>query len=64
MAVVALKGTTLKDVAETLNIKQSTLYRKMQNEGAFNRDEINKLIEFLDMSIGDVEDIFFAPELA
>ena len=30
----------------------------MQNEGAFNRDEINKLIEFLDMSIGDVEDIF------
>ena len=24
MAVVALKGTTLKDVAETLNINQST----------------------------------------
>lgn len=53
---------TYKEVAEYLDIDESTLYRKIQNNGSFTREEINKLIEFLDISNPKV--IFFADELA
>lgn len=53
---------TYKEVAEYLDIDESTLYRKIQNNGSFTREEINKLIEFLNISNPKV--IFFADELA
>lgn len=49
---------TYKEVAECLEIDESTLYRKIQNNGSFTREEINKLIEFLNIS--DPKAIFFA----
>ena len=47
-----------KEIAEYLGIDESTLYRKIQNKGSFTREEIGKLIEFLDIS--DPKAIFFA----
>lgn len=56
------KNVTVKDVCDRLGIDASTFYRKIKSNGAFTRDEINELIEYLD--IDDPMDIFFAPELA
>lgn len=53
---------TNKEVAEYLGIDESTLWRKLQNNGSFTREEISKLIMFLD--IEDPKPIFFAEELA
>ena len=57
-AQIIRAGKTAKEVAEHLGINESTLYRKVQANGNFSRDEINKLIEFL--GIEDPESIFFA----
>ena len=53
---------TNKEIAEYLGIDESTLWRKLQNNGSFTREEISKLIMFLD--IEDPKPIFFAEELA
>lgn len=57
-AQIARAGKTNKEVAEYLGIDESTLYRKVQNNGSFTREEINKMILFL--SIEQPEMIFFA----
>lgn len=49
---------TYKEIAEHLGIDESTLWRKIQNNGSFTREEINKLINFL--CITNPEAIFFA----
>lgn len=61
-AQIALKGKRLKDIAEVLGIKESTLYRKLKRDGDFTRAEINILIIYLE--IERPEEIFFAKELA
>nr|DAK11211.1 MAG TPA: SOS-response transcriptional repressor [Caudoviricetes sp.] len=61
-AQIALKGKRLKDIAEVLEIKESTLYRKLKRDGDFTRAEINTLIIYLE--IERPEEIFFAKELA
>lgn len=57
-AQIVRMGKSAKEVAEYLNINESTLYRKIQADGNFTREEINKLIIFL--SIENPEAIFFA----
>lgn len=59
---VARAEKTNKEIAEYLGINESTLYRKVQDNGSFTREEINKLIEFLD--IKNPAAIFFADTLA
>jgi len=49
---------TNKEIAEFLGIDESTLWRKLQNNGSFTREEISKLILLLD--IEDPKAIFFA----
>lgn len=49
---------TYKEIAEFLGIDESTLYRKIQNNGSFTREEIGKLIDFLEIDNPNV--IFFA----
>lgn len=61
-AQCVLKNMTLRDVAKELGINESTLYRKIQRDGDFTRDEINKLIMILDISNPEV--IFFTDKLA
>ncbi len=60
-AQIARKGLRRIDVAKALNIDPSTLYRKIENDGDFDRDQINTLIALL--GIEDPKPIFFADEL-
>jgi predicted transcriptional regulator len=60
-AQIARKGLRRIDVAKALNIDPSTLYRKIENDGDFDRDQINTLIALLE--IEDPKPIFFADEL-
>ena len=60
-AQIARKGLRKMDVAKALNIDVSTLYRKIENDGDFDREQINTLIDLLD--IKDPKHIFFADEL-
>lgn len=53
---------TNKEIAEFLGIDESTLWRKLQNNGSFSREEIGKLITFL--NIEDPTPIFFAERLS
>jgi len=62
-AVVAA-GKTTSDVADALNINLTTLYRKLQRDGDFSREEIQKVKEFLNLSSEEANEIFFADKLA
>ena len=57
-AQVVRAGKTYKELADYLEINESTLYRKIKANGSFTRAEINKLIAYLD--IDNPKDIFFA----
>ena len=57
-AQIVRAGKTNREVANHLGIDESTLYRKIKAGGNFTREEINKLIIFLE--IKNPEDIFFA----
>lgn len=59
---MVLKGINVKKLSEALGINESTFYRKLKNDGDFNRSEINTIINVLE--IEDPEAIFFAEELA
>lgn len=61
-AQLVLKGMSMKQLAKALNINESTLYRKIQQNGAFTREEINRIIDLL--GIEHPEEIFFAQKLA
>lgn len=61
-AQLALAGMTMRELAEKLDIDESTLYRKVNSGGSFTREEINKMIEILE--IKEPMPIFFASELA
>lgn len=61
-AQIVRAGKTNKEVASYLGINEATLYRKVKAGGNFTREEINKMISFLE--IDDPEAIFFAEELA
>ncbi len=61
-AEIVRNGLSMKEVARRLNIDESTLYRKIKNNGNFSREEINKLILLL--HIEDPKSIFFSEKLA
>lgn len=55
---------TNTDLAEFLDINPATLYRKSVGISDFTRSEIQKISEYLALSMQEVKDIFFAEELA
>lgn len=61
-AQMVLADVTMKELASSLGINESTLYRKIKQEGAFTRDEINRMIDIL--KIKEPGEIFFANKLA
>ena len=61
MAQIVLAGMTQKELAQKLGIDESTLYRKINDDGRFSRKEMNAIIDIL--QIKDPNPIFFAPEL-
>ncbi|WP_029502532.1 helix-turn-helix domain-containing protein [Lachnoclostridium phytofermentans] len=54
-------GKTVQEVASFLGINPATLYRKMNGESDFYREEIQKLKEFLNLK--DPMEIFFAEKV-
>lgn len=56
------KHAKYADLAKVLRIHVSTLYRKLENNGDFDREQIATIMEFLDVS--DPNPIFFEKELA
>lgn len=63
-AAMALAGVTGMELAEAIGINASTLYRKINADGDFTREEITKIISFLGIDVPQVQAIFFAKELA
>lgn len=61
-AKLAEANITKAELAQKMGIDPSTLSRKLQKDGDFSREEINKLIEIL--KIDNPKEIFFAEELA
>lgn len=61
-AQMALRGMTGREVSQKMGINEATFYRKLKDNGNFNRQEINNLIDIL--GIESPEEIFFADELA
>ncbi len=61
-AQIVLMGMTSKELAEKLGINESTLYRKVNNNGNFTREEISAITAIL--RIENPAEIFFAEELA
>lgn len=59
-AKIVENGFTMKDIAERLGINQATLYRKMNSETDFTRNEISMLKDCLHFSLDEMNDIFFA----
>ncbi len=57
---VVLNGLTLAETANRIGINESTLHKKLSNDGSFTRAEIMKLITVLELSPQDVQNIFFA----
>ncbi len=60
-AQLARKDMSVKDLAESINMPLSTMYRKLNNNGDFDRVEIANIVERLE--IEDPSKIFFASEL-
>lgn len=61
-AHLVLAGVTKAELAKILGINVATLSRKLQREGDFTREEINKIMKVL--KIDDPTEIFFAKENA
>lgn len=57
-AAMARRNMTKKEVAAELGISEVTLWRKLNRDGDFTREEINKLIDAL--QIEDPNAVFFA----
>ena len=56
------KGVKRTELAKALGIDVSTLYRKLENDGDFDRSQISAIMDYLD--IDDPNPIFFAKDLA
>ena len=59
---LVLAGISAKELAKKLGINESTLYRKINEDGRFTRKEINDMISIL--HIVDATEIFFAEKLS
>ena len=61
-AQLILAGVSMKELSDVLKINESTLYRKIKQDGSFTREEINIMIDYL--GIAEPKEIFFAEKLA
>ena len=56
------KGANRQDLAKAIGVSYATLMRKIEKDGDFDREQISKIMTYLD--IDDPNPIFFAKELA
>lgn len=62
-AELVRRGLSVEQVAKMLGIDPASLYRKINGESDFFRNEIDALRTKLDLSDDDILKIFFAKEL-
>lgn len=55
-----LKGITFNDLAKSLKISKSALYRKMKNKSELSRKEISAIINLLGITKEKALEIFFS----
>lgn len=53
-------GFSMEKIAQILGINPATLYRKLTMESEFTRNEIAALKTALNLSLQEIDDIFFA----
>lgn len=58
------KGIPVLKICNETGICQATFYRKITRDGDFSRFEIEKIAMVLELSIEEVNNIFFALKLA
>lgn len=63
-AAVKNKGYTVKGIATIIGRNEATLHRKMSGISDFTRNEIQLIKAALNLSTEEVDNIFFARELA
>lgn len=62
--VMAEKNMTAEKLSNILGINPTTFYRKRDGISEFTRSEIQIIANVLELTMEDVESIFFSPELA
>lgn len=58
-AQLVLHSIKMSDFAKALHISKSALYRRMNGEASFNREEIQEAIQILNLSSAEAMQIFF-----
>lgn len=58
-AYMAEKGVAKRDVAAQLNVSEQALYNKLNGLTEFKNSEIKTIAKILDLSMNDVNLIFF-----
>lgn len=52
-------GSNIAEAAKAIGVEKPTFYRKLSGKSDFYRKEIEMLVKFLNLSIDDMEKIFF-----
>lgn len=63
-AQMVRKGFKVDYIAEKIGISRSAFYRKLNGSSEFDREEISKISELLELRPEDVYNIFFAKEVS
>lgn len=59
------KGLSVEDVSKTMGINRATFYRKIKNDGeTFTVGDIDKLSRILGLQVDEINEIFFAQNVA
>lgn len=61
--VLLSKGKTKKDIANVLGISLQALYNKINNVVDFKTREVDKIVEYLKLTIEEMIEIFFAHDV-
>lgn len=63
--VLKEKGTSVEEVSKLIGIDKSTFYRKLASDGAtFTIGEVDKMSKVLDLTVDEINDIFFSSSVA
>ena len=62
-AKIVEKGITTLHLCNEMGICESTLYRKMSRDGDFSRFEINKIVDVLNLTSEERNNIFLHKDL-
>ena len=61
---IIAKGFTIDSFCKAVGIVRVTFDRRMSGKSEFDRSEMCRIIQALDLNMDDVHDIFFAKEVA